>query len=245
MKHGLAFMALIGVVVAGCVSASRLVQHPLDGQPVAVVMDIPEAPFVDFHMTIFDRVGNEAPPVLEHPPPTRAGAVVLDAIEAPPEPLPGPARQLIDSVLTVEPMSASIGTLVKTIGAQALQFTPVKPDEAAYEIRVTLDDYGLGADGESSPLYFELMGRIVLVDRVTGRRIWQEEIYDLVPVALALVSMGVVGEHTETPARLSELSFDEMQSVLRGLAAYAGHRVVAPLVEGYRKAPYRELARRL
>ena len=106
-----------------------------------------------------------------------------------------------------------------------------------------IDDYGIGADAWDSPVYFEIMGRVKLVDNENGRQIWEGEVYDIITVPKALVTMGILVENTTTPAQLAQLPASDMDSVLRGLSGYAAERVIAPLREAYNQTLPREEAR--
>ena len=221
---------------AGCISTIPLSQHPLDDRSVALLAEIPDAPFVDFDMTIFDRVGNEPPTALDQRRSSLEGMVLGEIGKA--DHYVGPrnsARTMIDSVLYEWSMADQIVDFVREKGAQSLRYRLTEESEADYILALTIDDYGIGSDKMDSPLYFEIMGRLQMRDALSGKRIWEGEVYDLVPVARALSSVGLPDEDASTPLKLEEKSYEEMQVILRSLAGFAAGSIIGPLREAYRQ----------
>ena len=235
--------------IAGCSATNNLVKHPLDGQTVTIVADMHDAPFVDFDMTIFDRVGQDLP-VFERQPssPTGIPPVVIGTIshdEDTPE-QQTPVHGLIDSVLAQRTMSDLLIQLVEAKGQQQLQFVPVASlDEADYVLNLKVHDYGIGADSWKTPVYFEISATLTLIHQESGKPLWQDEVQDLVTVPKALLKAGMPNEKTATPSELAKKSYGEMKEIIDGLARYSADQLTQPLRDAYRDTIEKETARLL
>ena len=233
--------------LGGCLQSASLLDHPLDGKNVAVVSDIPDAPFADFDMTIFDRVGHDVPIANRSPegrslPPSLVIGNQPINEEAPGPPI-SPVHRMIDSVLVNFDMAAGIVKGTHQRGASLLRYEETDTvEDADYVLEVKVDDYGIGSDAWQSTAYFEVMGKVKLIDNASGKQVWEEEVMDIVPLSKALLSVGIPGKEMETPAALAKVSYDEMQDVLAGLARYASIQLTAPLRDAYNKNKDRESA---
>ncbi|MEM8487563.1 MAG: hypothetical protein AAF564_18580 [Bacteroidota bacterium] len=247
MNHSLLIGSLLLLICSSCVQSNKLAQHPLDGKRVAVVSEIPQAPFADFNMTIFDRVGQDVPIANMGEPGSREIPPLVvhksDVSDAP----QGPATEvhaLIDSVLIAFDMSAHMIDATHNRSASMMRFEPVADsDGAEYQLEVAVEDYGIGADAWDGTAYFEVMGQVKLVEAASGATIWEGEVMEITTVSSALLQVGRPAGDLNTPADMSRLSFLEMQSVLKGLAAYASIQLTAPFQEAYFKTYNRESAR--
>ncbi len=240
------FVLVAGVILGGCVSTADLAKHPLDGKSVVVVSEIPEAPFADFNMTIFDRVGQEAPMAPPNgPPPTGLGDIVLERTQDEEAPHPRTrTHALMDSVLADFVMSEQVIEATKQRMASAMRFNVVDDgEEADYRLEIKVDDYGIGADAWHSTVYFEVTGRLKLIDNVTNRKVWEGEVMDIAPLTRALISVGIPANDLETPAALGDISYGKMREVLIGLVGYAAVQLNAPFQEAYYRTLDREEAR--
>lgn len=246
MNHSLLSFCLLLLLCSSCVQSNKLAQHPLDGKRVAVVSEIPLAPFADFDMTIFDRVGQDVPIANMGEPKSREIPPLVvhkSDYEAP----QGPATEvhaLIDSVLINFDMSMHMIDATHNRSASMMRFDPVADNEGAdYQLEVKVEDYGIGADAWDGTAYFEVMGKVKLVEVASGATVWEGEVMEITPVSGALLQVGRPLDGLNTPAEMAQLSFLEMQSVLEGLAAYASIQLTAPFQEAYFKSYNRESAR--
>lgn len=228
----------------GCSQTAGLSKHTLEGRTVAVVTVLPDAPFADFDMTILDRVGSERPVPIHDKKDNRADAVfdaVIDKREAPKRQTP--VHVLLDSVLADQPMNATITKLTELRGAQAMRFEPaVSEDDADYIFKIEIEDYGIGSDGWSAPLYYEIMAGLTLIQKETGEVVWKDRVLSLEPVAKALLDAGIPPNHTASPAALSKTNYHEMTAIVKGLANYTAQQLTAPLQEAYARSVKREEA---
>lgn len=238
------FVLLLGI--SGCMQSSSLLDHSFDGKNVAVVSDIPDAPFANFDMTIFDSVGEdvplgnrgpdgrELPPSLEFQKTKEDGASQVPAT---------PVHKLIDSVLVSFDMSSHIVNGAYDRSASLMRFEQLADVESAdYLFEVIVEDYGIGSDAWQSTAFFEVIGHVKIIENKTGKRVWEGAVRDVVPLSKALLSVGIPGKEMETPAALSRVPVSMMQDVLAGLARYASIQLTAPLREAYQKSQDRESA---
>lgn len=239
---------LIGLIAmvssAGCSQTAGLSEHPLEGRRVALVTQLPDAPFADFDMTILDRVGAERPVPIHNKKDNQTDAV-LDAVFDKKEvrARQTPAHVLLDSVLADQPMNAAIMKLTEMHGAQALRFDPViSTDEADYIFKIEIEDYGIGSDGWNAPLYYEIMAGLSLVNKQTGQVLWKDQLLSLEPVVKALLDAGIPPNHTASPAALSKTNYYEMAAIVKGLANYTAQQLIAPLQEAFARSVKREQA---
>lgn len=230
--------------ITGCSQTANLSEHRLEGHRVAIVTELPDAPFADFDMTILDRVGSERPVPINDKKDTGTDAVfnaVLDKREA--SGRQTAAHVILDSVLAAQPMNLAIMKLTEMRGAQEMRFEPVaSEDEAAYVFKIEVEDYGIGSDGWHAPLYYEIMARLSLIDTKTGEVVWKDQVLSLEPVAKALLDAGIPPNHTASPAALSKTDYHEMAAIVKGLANYTAQQLTAPLHEAYARSMKREQA---
>lgn len=241
--------ALAGLLLLGlssCVQSGNLAQHALEGKTVAVVSEIPSAPFADFDMTIFDRVGQDVPIMNGEPKSRQIPHVAIntaDDEEGAPRPV-SKVHKLIDSVLVDLDMSTLIVDATHSRTASFMRFEAIQEEaEADYILEVIVDDYGIGSDAWNSTAYFEVMGRVKLIDNKTGKKVWEGEVVEIAPLTKALLSVGIPASDMETPAALAKIPFEEMNEVLAGLANYASIQLAAPLREAYFSTRVRESAK--
>lgn len=235
-----------GIMLTGCVTTSDLSKHPLDGKTVAVVSEIPESPFADFNMTIFDRVGQEAPMSPANGRPSSGlENIVLERTKNENAPHPRTRTHvLMDSVLVDFAMSDQLVEATKQRTASAMRFEVVDDEAAAdYRLEIVVDDYGIGADALHSTAYFEVAGRLRLIDNATHRKVWEGEIMEIAPLTKALMSVGIPAQNLETPASLANISYEKMREVLIGLVGYAAVQLNAPFQEAYYRTLDRDEAR--
>ncbi len=237
-------MHTVFLLLSGCLGARQLSNHPLEDKTVFVAAGIPDAPFADFNMTVFDRVGHESPGFDRRPHPRDLPPISIGGAEYDEEPRRTPAHTLIDSVLAGWDMSDQIIQMARALGAQHLRFRPVDaPEGADYTLRFDVHDYGIGADSWQTTVYFEVSATIQLIHNPSGRPIWREEVHDITTVTEALLQAGRPLERTESPARLAEHTYEEMADLLSGLARYGAGILTLPLREAYRHTVEKETAR--
>ncbi len=237
--RSLGMMLAAGFVLGGCMTTSDLSKHPLDGKTVFVVSEIPDAPFADFNMTIIDRVGQEGPMT-----PPALGDVILQGKK---DDAPHPRRRthvLMDSVLADFDMSDQIILATTQRIESAMRFQAIDEEEVAdYRLELLVDDYGIGADSYEGTAYFEVAGRLKLIDNATNRKVWEGEVMDISPLTRALISVGLPGDKMDTPAELANVSYESMREVLIALVGYAAVQFNAPFQEAYYRSLAREEAR--
>ena len=238
--------------IVGCSSTDELATHSLEDRTVAILSDMPEAPFVDFDMTIFDRVGSNESPAFESPtisrrpgrpviPPIVVGSPVeTDPLDATPR---TPVHRLIDSVLVTRPMSDQIISYVEARGIQQFRFSPsASSNEADYLLKIEVEDYGIGADSWETPVYYELIARVTLIEQESGKPIWQDEIESLSTMPKALLKAGLPQGNAETPALLSQKTHEEMTVIIDALARFSADQLTSSLREAYQQTIPRETA---
>ncbi|MFK7847846.1 MAG: hypothetical protein AB8G77_21325 [Rhodothermales bacterium] len=240
------FVGVLFLGLSGCVQSGNLAEHSLEGKTVAVVSEIPNAPFADFDMTIFDRVGQDVPIMDGEPKSRQLPHVAINTSDDDgnaPRPV-SKVHVLIDSVLVDFDMSEVIVKAAHNRTASFMRFEAIEMEEQAdYILKVIVDDYGIGSDAWNSTAYFEVMGRLKLIENKTDKTVWEGEVVEIAPLTKALLSVGIPAADMETPAGLAKIPIEEMQEVLAGLANYASIQLVAPLREAYFNTRVRESAR--
>lgn len=236
------------LVLSSCTGSYKLARHNLDGKTVFITSNIPEAPFADFDMTIYDKVGNEVPVFQRKPEPTSSGIPHI-AVHAPSadeiieEEEKTDTHVLIDSVLAVRSMSNQLLRFTEALSTQQFGFDPVDTEEQAdYNLDLEIHDYGIGADSWTTTVFFEISATITLIDQQTQKRIWQEEVHDLVTVSKAILQAGMPQDKTQSPASLADKSYEEIDDLLTALAKYGADQLTLPLREAYRHSVDREKA---
>lgn len=246
---GRIYATLMLLALAGCVHSSNLANQVFDGKNITLVYEAPEAPFADFDMTIFDKVGQDLPIMNRDPNGRRSiPSLVVNTIQtgerAPKRDGESQVHYLMDSVLVDYDMSDEIvgATLQRSATVMGLTVleAPQEGESSDYILEVVVDDYGIGADAWQSTAYFEVMGQVRLINGESGKKIWEGEVMDVVPLSKALLTVGIPAEGKETPAALSEISFDQMKDVLEALASYASIQLTAPLKDAYLRHRSRE-----
>ena len=234
------------LLLTGCTGAHQLSKHDLENQTVFITTNIPEVPFADFDMTIYDKVGHEIPVFQRNPEPTASGLppLVVQA-QNPDEPIEEhektEAHVLIDSVLASRNMSDQLIAFAKALSAQHFKFEPVEAEQDAdYTLDLEVHDYGIGADSWTTTVFFEISATVTLIDQRTQKRIWQEEVHDLATVSKALLQAGFPQENTQSASRLATKSYHEMDELLIALAKYGADQLTLPLREAYRHSVVRE-----
>ena len=133
-NYYVAALVMLVMVMSSCSQSSGLMNHSLDGKDVAVVAEVPDAPFADFDMTIFDRVGQDVP-LANQPPESRRlpPSLVIGEVNKDEDDTPKPVtsvHRLIDSVLVDFDMSSQIVDATHQRGASLMHYEQ-SDDEAA------------------------------------------------------------------------------------------------------------------
>ena len=244
----LLLLSILLLCISGCTGVQQLSKHQLEEKNVFVSFSIPESPFADFNMTIFDKVGKIIPAFERNQPlPNNTPKLVINTPEYDESLDPEnrtEAHVIIDSVLAAQSMSDQIIAFTKTQSARQLRFTSVESEnEADYTLHIEIDDYGIGADSWNTTAYFEISATVTLVEQESGKRIWQEEVNGLATVTKALLQAGTPHEKTGTPALLAKKSYNEMEDILTGLAMYGASQLTLPLRDAYRQTITKEKTR--
>lgn len=246
MKKPLLYTLSLLFLATSCLSSSKLSSHELVEKTVFISTEIPDAPFADFNMTIYDKVGNEIPVFQRQPEPTTSGLpplvvqtpnVIDEEVES------TSAHVIIDSVLADKSMSDELLRFAEALSIQQFRFESVETEEEAdYKLDLEIHDYGIGADSWTTTLFFEISATVSLIDQRNGKTLWQEEVHDLATVTKALLHAGMPQEDTQIPALLAEKSYEEIDDLLTGLAKYGADQLTLPLREAYRQSTIREEA---
>ena len=246
MQKPLLYALTVLFILSGCISSHKLARHNLDGKTVYITSNIPEAPFADFDMTIYDKVGNEVP-VFQRQPESNASGLPPLVMHAPAandiieEEDRTETHILIDSVLSERSLSDQLLQFAEVLSTQQFRFEPVaSEDEADYILDLEIHDYGIGADSWTTTVFFEISATVTLTDQNTKKSIWQEEVHDLVTVSKAILQAGMPQDKTQTPALLAEKSYEEIDDLLTALAKYGADQLTLPLREAYRQSVVRE-----
>jgi|GEM_PF-4758341 len=246
MKKPLLYTFSLLLLVTSCLSSSKLSTHDLEEKTVFISTEIPDAPFADFNMTIYDKVGNEIPVFQPQQEPTASGLPPL-VVQTPnardeEEELTS-AHVIIDSVLADKSMSDQLLRFAEALSVQQFKFESVDTEEQAdYKLDLEIHDYGIGSDSWTTTLFFEISATVSLIDQRSGKTLWQEEVHDLATVTKALLQAGMPQEDTQIPALLAEKSYEEMDDLLTGLAKYGADQLTLPLREAYKQSTVREKA---
>ena len=249
MQKLLLLAVSVSILLTSCTGSHQLSKHELEGKKVFITTNIPDAPFADFNMTIYDKVGNEIPVFQRNPEPPASGLPPL-VVETPGSKVEEILEEdrtethvLIDSVLAQRSMSDQLLQFAEQLSNQQFRFERVEQEsEADYTLNLEIHDYGIGADSWTTTAFFEISATVTLTDQNAQRQIWQEEVHDMATVSKAILHAGMPQDDTQSPALLARKTYTEMDDLLTALAKYGADQLTLPLREAYRHSVVREKA---
>lgn len=109
-------------------------------------------------------------------------------------------------------------------------------DEAAADYLLEVDVRGLGLDAGRSSAYLVVTGEAVLLDRRTGREIWDADVDGHDRLTPGVSGTPEVLEDVITAGALSRVSVDEFEEILTGLADFVADRIARELRKDLRGA---------
>jgi hypothetical protein len=209
------------LLLAGCGASHRLHRYDFSGRTVAVVAAIPPRPEVFSHTGV--RIDLDAPVATS----LRVGAAIWKEREA------RKAQARLDRAFERVDVAEQIARQTLLRGANVLRYHPVNdPDAADFILDLRVFDYALVADSWDAAVRFELEGELVLVDRRSGKPVWQQRTQINVPVSEA-APLGATFGNVFTAATLSGLSEAEMVEALEALAGYTADHLSRELRHDY------------
>lgn len=211
----------------GCASTGRLGEYDFVDRSVAVVTTAPPHPEVFTGDGLDLEEQGWAGALL------RVGTGILKESQA------RKARARLDSAVHAVDVSTRMADRVLEGGARRMRARPVTSrDEADFELEIRVGRYGIEADDWDSEARFHMEAEVLLVDAVTGRRIWDARVRESEPVSRSVWSGepggGAVSD-VLTAGALADLDVVEIERALEYLADYCADRVVDRLGRGLDK----------
>lgn len=217
-----ALVLLLGA--AGCVSTGRLAEYDFTDRSVAVVTTTPPRPDILTSDEI-DLTGESV-----------VGALLRIGTDAAKEYQAHHARPRLDSASTAVDVAGRLAARVLDDGTRQLRARPVgSVRDSDFEIDVRVIRYGIEADDRDSQARFFVQAEVALLERPTGRLIWNARVDEKEPLNAAVVGGGAEIDAVVTAVTLASLSRVEMERTLEQLADYCADRVVDKLRKGLEK----------
>ena len=222
--------ASLFLLLSSCASAGRLAEYDFRDRGLAVVSTLPPQPIVvveDFDPD--EGVGRGWWRALLH-----WGSEAVRDSQA-----QGAGEKLAEAAQTVD-VSTLMGDEVLERAARLLRARAVPSvQDADFEVEVRVREYGIRAgtwDGQAD--YF-VKGEVLLLDGETGLRIWKDDVDASDAISRrGWPSGGTVG-NLLTARDLGNLSVEEIQGALAGLAEFAAVKMAERLEAGLEKAGLR------
>lgn len=214
-----ALLALLAV--PGCSNKQRLGEYDFRSRTLGITTIAPAQPQVFSGLAV--RVDEDRP--LETI--IRVGSGVAREVSV------AKVRARLDSAGREADVAERMGDRLLQAASRHLRATPVPdPRRADYELEVRVRRYGIEASSWSSQAYFLIQADMILLDGATGRRIWKTDVR-----ATDRVNPAVFGRDAApiagavTAWALAQLSADELQQALEGLADFAADFLAREFVE--------------
>ena len=217
-------LALVVVLggATGCSGANPLNTADFDARTIAVVANIPGAPYFadELHPNLsWNSYGPERP-VLFDP-----AVLTKDKRK--------PVRAQLDSALAYVDFTERIAGRVLIETASHLGCRPVAdPGVADYVLRVDLNQYGFQASRRALTGFY-VEAELRLIDTRTGERIWKETMQETVRAAAVLADLMPRLGKISRVKDLARLSVEEMVLVLEATADFTATRLTAALRHDY------------
>ena len=220
------FLALttLAVLVSACGPSNRLREVSLTNARVAIVAAIPPHPRV--------QAGSPLEGAVRFGDPLGSMARVGTAAEKYQQAKRAQAR--LDSAVAQVDLADRIARRVLAGSAEAMRIAPAPyPDAADFLLDLRIADYALVADSFEGAVFFVVEGELLLLDRATGRELWDGEVREREKLTGSLFGLPPSAGNVITARALSRLSADEMAGGLARLADYAAQRVTDRLRRDY------------
>ena len=217
----LAAVLLVLLAAPGCSNKQRLGEYDFRSRTLGITTIAPAQPQVFSGLAL--RVDERRP--LETI--IRVGSGVAREVSV------TKVRARLDSAGRRLDVADRMGDRLLRAASRHLRATPVADArQADYELEVRVRHYGIEASSWSSQAYFVIRADMILLDGDTGRRIWKTDVR-----ATDRVDPAVFGRDAEpiagavTAWALSQLSAEELQQALEGLADFAADFLAREFVE--------------
>lgn len=220
-------LALAGIVLlaAACSNKQRLGEYDYRGRTLGLVTIAPPHPEVLTGMDVHVDVDNPIGTLI------RAGAEIAREASA------ADARARLDSAAATVDVDERMGERVLQSVARHLRARPVEGSDGSaravdYELEIRIRRYGIVADSWTSGAYFRIEGEMMLLDGETGRRIWETDVRATDPVRHSSIGVGDRSvTNVVTALSLSQMSVEEIERALEGLADFAADHLVREFAE--------------
>ncbi|MEM1056994.1 MAG: hypothetical protein AAGI52_15835 [Bacteroidota bacterium] len=221
---GLVAVLLFAPVLAGCGASNRLHEVSLNDARVAIVAAIPPHPRV--------QAGHPSEGAVDLRDPlgsiTRVSTAAAKFREV------ERAQARLDSAVAQVDVADRIARRVLAQSAAVLAVTPAaRPDQAEYILDLRIADYALVADSFQGDVYFVVEGELLLLDRATGRELWDGRVSEREKLTNSLFGLPPSVGNVITARALAGLSAEEMAVGLTRLADFAASRVTDRLRRDY------------
>jgi len=111
--------------------------------------------------------------------------------------------------------------------------------EADFEVEVRVREYGIRAANWSGQADYFVKGEVLLLDSETGRRIWKDDVDASDPINPRGWRPGGTVGNLLTARDLGNLSVEEIEGALAGLAGFAAMKMAERLEAGLERAGVR------
>lgn len=222
-----AVLAVAGTVLllSSCSNKQRLGEYDYRGRTLGLVTIAPPHPELLTGMDVDVDLDNPVGMLI------RAGAEIAREVSA------EEARARLDSAAAAIDVSDRMGGRVLRNAARHLRARPVESGDGAparvdYELEIRVRRYGIVADSWTSGAYFQIDADMLLLDGQTGRRIWEEDVRATDPVRHSSIGVGDRSvTSVVTAISLAEMSVEEIERALEGLADFAADHLIREFAE--------------
>jgi hypothetical protein len=214
-------LALVGL--AACGGGHRLADYEFAGRTVGVTYFAAPAPQLRTGGYGGELQGDDALTAV-----VNAGSRIAREVGA------RGARSRLDSAATRLDLAGRMADRTLERASRYLGARPVD-DASAADFILEVDVRSLGIDASGDRAYLFVTAEAILLDRRTGREVWDMDVRGYDPLTPGIDGGGVVPGGVITAASLSTVSVEEFERLLEGLTDYVGDRISRELREELRK----------
>ena len=214
-------LALVALALTGCGGRHHLGEYDFRARTIAVVPLAEPAPEI---WTGGHDINSQNPLIAV----IEAGSAVAVELES------RRARSRLDSAATRVDMGARMADQALDRTSRYLGARAVEDDARAdYVLEIDVQRFGINASGSDATLFVE--GEAILVDRASGREIWNQEVSAWDQLTPTISGPGAAGAGgILTAAALTRLTVADYERILEQLADYAADVMTDELREDLR-----------
>ena len=217
VARALTGVCAIAAVSVGCGGGHHLAEYPFSSRTLAVIYIAPPAPEL---LTSYYDLGNSQNPIQAV---VRAGADVAREREG------RRANARLDSASSRIDFPAVLAQRTLTRASRYLGTRPVTDENVAdYLLEVRMTRFGINAKADEAAYLFTFAGA-VLIDRRTGREIWNVKIHGRDRLTPYVVSSSPIPGSVIAAGTLGSVSVADFQGALNQLMDYSSNLITDEL----------------